>query len=141
MHNLFANIHTLKDIEKAVERLVFKGLLLREQQQEYTQKAQKMIAQSGVEEWFSEKYKLFNERDILFSENGKIITRRPDRVMISDTEVIVVDYKFGEEKSSHTRQVQFYINLLQKMGYNNVKGFLWYVSENKIEEINANVRH
>ena len=135
MHNLFANINTLPDIEKAVERFVFDGFLLRQQQQEYVQKVQEMIRQSGVEEWFSAKYKLFNERDILFAENGKIITRRPDRVMVSGEEVVVVDYKFGEEKASHKRQVQFYIDLLQKMNYNNVKGFLWYVNENMVVEV------
>ena len=91
--------------------------MLREQQQKYVQKTQKMIAQSKVEKWFSTKYKLFNKRDILFAENGKINTCRPDRVMINAEEVIVVDYKFGEEKPSHKRQVQFYIDLLQKMDY------------------------
>jgi hypothetical protein len=47
----------------------------------------------------------------------------------------VVDYKFGEEHKYYAWQVRRYMKLLRQMGYPGVKGYLWYVKNNKIEEI------
>ena len=92
------------------------------------------ISQPQVAEWFSGKYKLYNECSILVSD-GKETTRRPDRVMITDDKAIVVDYKFGKENNEYNKQVKRYMDLLADMGYKNVKGYLWYVYKNKIEEV------
>ena len=74
-----------------------------------------------------------NEVDILL---GKGETRRPDRVMIGDGKVTVVDYKFGEKTSSrYQRQMREYVRLIRKMGYPVVEGFLWYVALGKIERV------
>ena len=61
--------------------------------------------------------------------------RRPDRVMMSEKETIVVDYKFGKPKAEYIDQVKEYMDLLQKMGHNNVKGYVWYVLQNTYEEV------
>lgn len=136
MHELFSYIHTLADAPKAMERLIFEGLITRDEQEAYLDKINQSVISSQVEQWFSNDYQLFNECLILLKdENGKTRTRRPDRVMIGNNEVIVVDYKFGEAHDSHALQVQQYKELLGKMGYANVKGFLWYVGENKTIEI------
>ena len=45
---------------------------------------------------------------------------------------IVVDYKFGKIWSENDQQVKRYMKQLQKMGHDNVEGYLWYVSLNKI---------
>jgi hypothetical protein len=68
------------------------------------------------------------------TDNG-LQQRRPDRVMLRGDEMIVVDFKFGKPKKSHRQQVQTYIDLLTKMNYNNITGYLWYVDENQIERI------
>ncbi len=49
--------------------------------------------------------------------------------------MIVVDFKFGKSKPEYKDQVREYMELLRQMGYQNTKGFLWYVYNNKIEEI------
>ena len=61
---------------------------------------------------------------------------RPDRVMINKDEVIVIDYKFGEkENSKYIRQVKYYINQIQKMGYKNVRGYICYITLGKVVEV------
>ena len=55
-------------------------------------------------------------------------TRRPDRVMMKDGEVIVVDFKFGKKRKA-------YMDLLSDMGYEHIRGYLWYVFNNELEEI------
>ena len=68
------------------------------------------------------------------TDNG-LKQRRPDRVMLRGNEMVVVDFKFGKSKQSHRRQVQTYIDLLTRMNYQNITGYLWYVDENQIERV------
>ena len=55
--------------------------------------------------------------------------------MKSGEEMIVVDFKFAKKRDEYHEQVKEYISLLQSMGYKNVKGYLWYVFNNDIEEV------
>ena len=83
--------------------------------------------------WYDGTARVLNEVDILF---GKGLSKRPDRVMISDDKVIVIDYKFGEiQDKRHHNQVKNYMKLINQMGYERVEGCLWYVELGKIETI------
>lgn len=62
-------------------------------------------------------------------------TRRPDRVMMKDGQVVVVDFKFGKKRPGYNRQVGEYMNLLASMGYKHIRGYLWYVFNNELEEV------
>ena len=55
--------------------------------------------------------------------------------MMKDGQVTVVDFKFGKKKGIYRAQVKEYMELLNKMGYADVKGYLWYVFENELEKI------
>ena len=55
---------------------------------------------------------------------------RPDRVVVGlDGKVTVIDYKFGQRSDSYIRQVQSYMELFRKMGYEKLEGYVWYVSD------------
>ena len=57
--------------------------------------------------------------------------------MIKGGKVIVVDYKFGERQDKrHLNQVRNYLQLIRKMGFERVDGYLWYVELGKIEAVN-----
>ena len=88
-----------------------------------------------VKEWFSGTWDYVrNEQDIIC---GEIVgTRRPDRVMTKGRHAVVVDYKFGAEKTrSHRRQIIRYITLLRQMGYTEIEGYLWYLTLGEIEQV------
>ena len=72
---------------------------------------------------------------IIYREKGVLQTRRPDRVMMKDGEVIVVDFKFGKKRKTYNKQVKEYMDLLSDMGYEHIRGYLWYVFNNELEEI------
>ena len=73
-----------------------------------------------------------NERDIL---RGMESRHRPDRVMIKNNELIVVDYKTGKRSESHFIQVQGYLQDFQKMNFPEPKGYIWYLSDNELVEL------
>jgi ATP-dependent exoDNAse (exonuclease V) beta subunit len=136
LHALFSCIHTKADISQALERLRMEGLIESHTHEEQIRKLTEWsLGHPMVKEWFSGKWKLYNECAIIYKENGELKTRRPDRVMMKDGNVIVVDFKFGNPKESHRKQVLEYMNLLTEMGYTHVRGYLWYVFNNELEEI------
>lgn len=129
-------------VAKAVDKFLKKnpGSLIGNDADSLEKEVLAMIA--GVKEkgygWFDEGKRIYGEQSII-SEEGKNF--RPDRIVLpaeGEDGVEVVDYKFGEyeensdsDKKYH-KQVDNYVKLLRKMGYSNVKGFLWYVLEDEV---------
>jgi RecB family exonuclease len=85
-----------------------------------------------VREWFDGTCTVMTEATIILPTGA---ARRPDRVMIHDDSVIVVDYKFGEPSPRHRQQAASYRDLLNRMGYASVKSWLWYVEKDIVEEV------
>ena len=135
LHLVMSGINRADDIEKVLEKLTIEGLIASEKQfNNIKGLIVRAISNPKAADWFSGKYKLYNECSILVSNNEET-TRRPDRVMIKGNEAVVVDYKFGNKSDEYKRQVKRYMDLLVQMGYENVKGYLWYVYKNNIEEV------
>lgn len=138
LHTLFSAIRTKDDIEEAINRLTFEGIIgNRKEEDQIRQLTRKAFSLPQVEEWYDGSWRLFTERDIIWMENGKLHNRRPDRVMMKNGEIVVIDFKFGKPNAKYNRQVQAYIQLLTRMGYDHrhIRGYLWYVEENHIETV------
>lgn len=136
LHTLFSRIQTVSDIEPSIQQLVFEGIIgTREQEKEVRDIVQKAFAAPDVQDWYSGNWKLFNECSIIYREDGNLNLRRPDRVMMKDDRVLVIDFKFGKQLKKHKQQIQEYVDLLSRMGYNNMEGYLWYVDDNLIEKV------
>jgi len=127
LHTLFSAIQTEADIEPAIEQLVFEGIIGdRETEEEIRAVTTKAFTHPQVKEWYSGEWRLFNECAIIYKENGRTQVRRPDRVMMAGDRVIVVDFKFGKPDKRYERQVRQYMELLARMGHQNIEGYLWY---------------
>ena len=140
LHQIFSTIRTSADIESALKRLQLEGVLYDEQvtAEKILSMLHKRLNNKKVADWFSDRWTLFNERTILTVENGEVIERRPDRVMTDGREWVVVDFKFGSPKDEYHDQVRQYMQLLADMGHTHIKGYLWFVYSNKIEEVMNN---
>ena len=137
LHNVFASIRQESDLPQAIERLRFEGILeSAEQEQQIYKLAQWALGNPKVKDWYSGEWELYNECSIIYTDDEGIMqTRRPDRVMMKDGQVIVVDFKFGKPKDGYRQQVSEYMDLLSAMGYEQIKGYLWYVFANELEEV------
>ena len=83
-------------------------------------------------EWFSSG-RARNELTVFGSDGSR---NRPDRVVERpDGAIEIIDYKFGAEHSSYIWQVRRYVQLHRDMGHSNVRGFVWYVPEDKVVEV------
>ena len=137
LHEIFSTIQTEKDIPEALQRLQFEGILYDEEMtaERITSMLRKRLSDPRVASWFSPRWTLFNECTILSVEDGEVHEHRPDRVITDGNEWIVVDFKFGHPDPEYHTQVRQYMDLLSSMGHQNIKGYLWYVYSNKIEEV------
>jgi hypothetical protein len=129
MHAAFESIFTTDDIPGAVKKLVIEGRIPEHEKESVAEKIRSAISGERIKEWFSPGLTVMNEPSILI-KGGEV--RRPDRVIIRNDRVTVIDFKFGDEKTEHRRQVGKYLELIKGMGYQSVEGFLWYVDRNKI---------
>ena len=132
MHSVFEQINTSDDIPAAVRSLVNEGLISSAEEPDLLVKLTKLISEPPVSEWFAPGIQLMKEAEILMPSG---YTRRPDRIIIKDGNVTIIDFKFGEENSHYATQLTLYRRLLEGMGYNNIKAFLWYADRNKIVEV------
>lgn len=137
LHNIFSTINTSADIDQALSQLQQDGVLYDNDvtREKVTNMLHKRLESNRVKDWFSDHWELYNEYSIVFMKDGKLMERRPDRVMTNGEETHVVDFKFGRPHEEYHEQVQEYMQLLRSMGLPNVKGWLWYVYSNKIEEV------
>ena len=139
LHHLFATINTADDIEPSLKKLEIEGLI--EDSNVTCESLRKMLHKrlenKQVADWFSGRWELFNECTILdYDESTDTVKEhRPDRVMKDGDKVVIVDFKFGAYRPEYTDQVRRYIALTKGMGYKDVKGYLWFVYTNNIEEV------
>lgn len=136
LHQLFSTILTEADIEPRLKELEQAGIIYNDDitSRELQNKISCALSNEKVKNWFSPRWKLFNECTILDydKETGNVYEHRPDRVMTDGKEIIVVDFKFGKPRDEYHEQVQRYMRLLMRMGYKQVSGYIWYVLRNEI---------
>ena len=138
LHNVFSRIRTVEDIEPCLQRLQMEGLLDNEEtnREDILNQIKVSLSNEMVRDWFSPGWKLFNECGILTKDaNGNMKEYRPDRVMCNQDRTIVVDFKFGMPRPEYASQVSNYMSLVRQIGHKNVRGYIWYVLQDKIEEI------
>jgi ATP-dependent exoDNAse (exonuclease V) beta subunit len=131
MHELLSRVKTVADIEEAAEYACVSGLLPLAQRGKVISRLTSLLTSGKVQGWFDGSYEVMTEATIILPSGT---ARRPDRVMIKNNDVVVVDYKFGEPSSGHRQQAASYRLLLGQMGYTSVKSWLWYVEKDIIEE-------
>ncbi len=140
LHYLFSAIHTVDDIPTVLQQMEMEGLFHNQLSKERIQKIiDHALKNPMARNWFSPGWDLFNERTIISRTEAKAQSKRPDRVMLSSDhkQAIVIDFKFAApDPQKHQEQVSNYMELLTRMGYAEVKGYVWYVYTGKIDPVN-----
>lgn len=133
MHEIFARIRSADDVGRALDSVRREGMIDSGEAGRLEPEVRSMIRQAKVSQWFDGSWRVITEQDIL---TGEGTVRRPDRVMLKEGRVIVVDYKFGEQRlAGHLSQVRKYADMLRRMDYREVQGFIWYVKRTEVVEV------
>ena len=134
LHRLFERAITEQDLRNAVKRMSLDCLIDAEQAEALNTKVSDILTDSRVKEWFSNDWESVKCESAIIAD-GDI--RRPDRVMIANERVVIVDYKFGDKRStSYRKQIAEYMHLISRMGkYKQIEGYVWYISLGEIESV------
>ncbi len=133
LHEVFMGIRTTADIIPAVTSMFMHGRINEDEKENYSGNIAALLKDTQVLSWFSKEWNVLTEAEIILPEG---VSKRPDRIMTKADQTVIIDYKFGEkEDKGHKTQVMEYIDLLQKMGYPNVQGYLWYALLGRIVEV------
>ncbi len=135
LHKILSYIIVPADLDKAVDRVLSTGIINEKQAVQAREYLLSAINSVESYEWFSESHEgVYNELSV-FDEKGSVY--RPDRVLIRNGRVVIVDYKFGEAKKSYHKQILNYVSLFKSMQYTDISAYLWYVDklDNNVEKV------
>ena len=130
LHDILSRVRVPSDLRGAVDEAELDGLLSIDEGDSAYRLLKSRIA--AHPEFFPSDARILNESEII-SCSGE--TRRTDRVLEHDGQIMVIDYKFGKENPEYHKQVRGYMNLFKEMGYKDVSGYLWYVYQDKVEQV------
>ncbi|PLW99608.1 MAG: hypothetical protein C0593_02725 [Marinilabiliales bacterium] len=125
IHSILSKIETIEDVHPVIDKEVESGNIIHDEKENIQQQIERIIAHPELEKYFSNEGQILNEREIIRPDHSAY---RPDRVVLFDKNAIVIDYKTGEEKKSHKKQIAEYGVLLEEMGYEVEKKALIYIN-------------
>ncbi len=133
LHDILANASTAKEVDVYVNGLVLEGIIRDEEQIDLKLAVLDVLNHPELKAIFNKATESITEKNII-DVNGKL--HRPDRVLITEDEVVILDYKFTlEESDKHIEQIDNYKSLLLDMGYGNVKTYLFYAVSGKLKQV------
>ena len=131
IHDVLAHISTIDSLPDAIRRCIHSGKLPREEADSVSRYLSRQISRPELRQWFEDTRRILCERPILFPNGGKL---RPDRIVwTADGHIDIIDYKSGDIRTDeHIHQVINYTDAMRSMGYADIRGYLWYLSDSEI---------
>ena len=135
MHKVFENACNKEDIQLSILDLYSSSIISEKEMEHLNNIVARSFVNPIVARWFSDQWdEVKNEQEIIMPLGDGM--KRPDRVMIAGDCVEIVDYKFGlERRDKYTYQMLTYKEILTQMGYEKIKGYVWYISLDDIVEV------
>lgn len=125
VHRIMSRISFKSDLDRVLSEMLIEGSVAPNQVEPIKSTITEVMARPGISRFFADGLKVMNEKEILLID-GKIL--RPDRVVIENEKVTVIDYKTGKKDPGHQQQMAGYIVALQQMGYPDVDYQLVYLN-------------
>ena len=130
LHDILSRVVVPSDLEGSVLAAVRDGSLEKERAEEVRTLLAERIA--AHPDWFpSSGAEIYNETALIDTDGREW---RPDRVIIKNGDVTVVDYKFGERHPGYRAQVRRYAGIYRRLGYIDVSTAVWYVPTDEVDE-------
>ena len=134
IHLILSEIKTIYDVKPVIEKFALDGVITDNEKNEIQDSIMNFLSHPAVEVYFKEGLHIKTEPEILLA-NGKSV--RPDRLVLKDKGVTVIDFKTGKPETKHNDQVKYYLGVMKELGYKTDKGILLYFGEDDpVVEVN-----
>lgn len=132
VHEILAAIRHIDQLDNEIDSYFREGRISQEDKKNLLKQLDILFSNPQVRSWFETDRAVKTEIPILVHNEQP---RRPDRVILGDDEAIIVDFKTGNERPAHKKQVLEYQRLLIEMGYRNVQAYLLYISSKTVIQV------
>ncbi len=132
MHEILERTIVISDLKDAVFSMIDRGELGQAEAKNVYDHLSSLLRRNDIADWFSGDNQVYVEKSILVPGKGEF---RPDRIIEKGEELIILDYKFGDPRSSHEQQLKTYRSAIEKMDYSKVSAYLLYPESGLLLEI------
>ncbi len=133
-HEVLANATNEKEVNNYLQKLIQRSVVRPNEVDELYRSIMAVLDDPQIKNLLSNANYSIIEKSII-DTSGK--SQRPDRIMVFDNKVVLLDYKFTKLKSTtHEQQLLQYKNILEQMGYQNIQPYLYYAMNKELYAVN-----
>lgn len=140
LHNVLSLVTTRDKLDSALKRMFYRYRIPADMRPGLTARLRMALSEPAAARWFEGFERVITERSLSWETDGRIITNRPDRIVVMpDGSIEIVDYKFvttlpGEEWTDrryrkYRDQIHDYTYHLHDATDAPVRGYLWFISD------------
>jgi ATP-dependent exoDNAse (exonuclease V) beta subunit len=133
LHNYLSLIHTADDLEQVFKKIDRDRSLSSEETTGLKNNIGDIVNNPVTARFFTRDQEVINEQKILMPQGENII---PDRLLIKDGELTIIDYKSGVKSQKHLEQIESYARILTSMGYRVKESLLIYTDQMEVVTLN-----
>ncbi len=126
IHRILSEIETIDDVENVLKKYESFGFVSEREIDKLRSLILKVVEHPKLAKFFSKLAVVKNESEV-YDGGGNIL--RPDRLVIVDDELAIIDYKTGKMQKHYHRQIEDYYTLISSLGYEKINCFLVYIGE------------
>jgi ATP-dependent helicase/nuclease subunit A len=133
LHEVLARATYQEEVDQVLRNMQAEGIFQLEELEDLKRRALAVLENEALQSVLRDTKYSLTEQTIIDTD-GK--SYRPDKVLVKEDGVIIIDYKFTlEESDKHMEQVDHYKNLLLAMGYPQVSTYLFYAVTGKLKAV------
>ena len=129
VHKMLSEIVVTSDVGRIINKYHISGIIDNNEAAELKNKLNSLVHHKELSQYFSDEVIIRNESELITVDSDGKNFQRPDKVIIKDDELIIIDYKTGEKDKKHENQVNKYAMYFNELGYKSVKKILVYINE------------
>lgn len=132
LHTILSRIKYSHELLSAVDQMFHEGFITTDEKDPLINQIEDLFRLPQVSGWFQNDWDIRTEIPILLPDGSE---NRIDRLMIKGKKAIVVDFKTGDPLKSDQAQVLVYMDILRKMNFMEVEGYLLYMKTKQVASV------
>jgi len=132
LHTVLSRISYIDEIPDALDRIILEGLITHDQKELLNSQLQDLLSNPQIASWFDSGWDVRTEIPILLPGGAE---NRIDRLLLKGKKAVVVDFKTGEPSKMDQKQVREYVDILRKMNFVDVEGYLLYIRKREVVSV------
>lgn len=132
MHAVLSRMKYAGEMEAMLEQIVFEGFVNGDERAPLREQLIGLLENPTVANWFSRDWEVRTEIPIILPGGDG---SRIDRLITRGSKAVVIDFKTGTRKKMDEKQVLDYMDILRKMNFLEVEGYLLYLVGNVVAQV------